>query len=494
VPVAHVAALEQDRFDMLEQNAHGYAPPLPQSALAVQTHGRRNREVSTVSDRGVNGPLDFLEAACVPLDADHRSGTLDAAEAIRAAHPEVADASIYTAAVLGHDEAVRRFLAGDPRLATAKGGPRGWDALTYLCFSRYLRLDHARADAFVRAAAALLDAGAGANTGWSGDEGHWECAIYGAAGIAQHPALTRLLLERGADPNDEETPYHVPETYDLSTLRVLVESGRLTADSLATLLLRKADWHDREGVAYLLEHGADANRRTRWGRRTALHQSVLRDNHLAIVETLLAHGADPALGCDHGTAIAMAARRGRGDVLEAFARSGHPIALQGVDALLAACARGDAAAITALARDARVLDALRAQGGARLAEFAGTDNTEGVARLLELGVPVAALYEHGDPYFDIAPRATALHVAAWRACHDTVKLLIARGAPVHARDGAGRTALALAVRACVDSYWSNRRRPDSVRALLEAGASPEGVPFPCGYAEVDALLESARSR
>ncbi len=36
-----------------------------------------------------------------------------------------------------------------------------------------------------------------------------EAAIYGAAGIAQHAELTRLLLERGADPNDEETPYHV---------------------------------------------------------------------------------------------------------------------------------------------------------------------------------------------------------------------------------------------------------------------------------------------
>ena len=38
----------------------------------------------------------------------------------------------------------------------------------------------------------------------------WESVIYGAAGVAKHPELTRLLLERGADPNDEETPYHAP--------------------------------------------------------------------------------------------------------------------------------------------------------------------------------------------------------------------------------------------------------------------------------------------
>ena len=31
-----------------------------------------------------------------------------------------------------------------------------------------------------------------------------ESAIYGAAGIAQHEGVTQLLLEYGADPNDEE--------------------------------------------------------------------------------------------------------------------------------------------------------------------------------------------------------------------------------------------------------------------------------------------------
>jgi hypothetical protein len=42
--------------------------------------------------------------------------------------------------------------------------------------------------------------------------------------------LTRLLLERGADPNEVETPYHVPESYDNSALKVLVESGKLNPE------------------------------------------------------------------------------------------------------------------------------------------------------------------------------------------------------------------------------------------------------------------------
>jgi ankyrin repeat protein len=128
-----------------------------------------------------------------------------------------------------------------------------------------------------------------------------------------------------------------------------------------------------------------------------------------------------------------------------------------------------------------------AQGGKLLAEFAGTWNTNGVRHLLDLGVPITALYE-GDGYFDIAKDSIALHVAAWKAHPPTVKLLIERGAPVDAKDGKGRTPLALAVKACVDSYWTEIRSPESVEALLRAGASVSGVAFPSGYAEVDELL------
>jgi hypothetical protein len=46
----------------------------------------------------------------------------------------------------------------------------------------------------------------------------------------------------------------------------------------------------------------------------------------------------------------------------------------------------------------------------------------------------------------------------------------------------------LAVKACVDSYWTYRRSPESVQALLDAGASTAGVTTPTGYPEVDELL------
>jgi ankyrin repeat protein len=436
----------------------------------------------------------FIEAACSPRHG-HRSGTLEEAEMILARYPHVAASSIYTAAILADEATVRAFLGRDPSSATAKGGPLGWDALTHLCFSRYLRLDRTRSDAFVSTARALLDAGASPNSGWIEMLDHpnprpvLEAVIYGAAAIAQHAGLTRLLLERGADPNDEETAYHVIETYDNTVLKILLESGRFNERSLGIALLRKCDWHDLDGLLLVLERGADPNWMTGWG-LTALHQAVRRDNRLGMIELLLDYGADPALPSREGkSAILIAARRGRADALDLFEKRGTPVNLTGVDALIAACARNHKETIRSLiAAEPQLKSELIAQGGTLLAEFSGVGNLAGVCNLFDSGVSVTALYKEGDGYYGIAKESTALHVAAWRARPDVVKELIARGAPVNARDGKGRTALQLAVKACVASYWTERRSPESVRALLEADSSTEGIELPTGYDEIDKLL------
>jgi len=440
------------------------------------------------------------------IDSAMWHGGLERANAMLAADATLAARSIFTAAVLGDDESVRQFLAADPGAATSVGGPHGASALVYLCFSNYLRLEPSRTTAFVSAATALLNAGADPNGGFrsTGDFPSWESAIYGAAGVAHNAALTQLLLDRGADPNDDETPYHAPETYDNAALRVLVESGKLTAESLSMILLRKTDWHDYDAIAWLLARGIEPDAMTRWG-KTALHNAMLSDNDLAIVELLLDRGADPTRIADrpergspapgHRSAFAIAARRGRGDALEAFERRGFVHDLHGLESLLAACARHQRAMAEEIAAaDPSLRSELTSDGGRFLAAFAGVGNTEGVRMLLDLGVPVTAPFVEGEGYFDVAPHSLAIHVAAWRASHATVRLLIERGSPVSVLDGRGRSPLMLAVRACVDSYWARRRKPDSVKALLEAGASIEGVMFPSGYAEVDELLGQRGAR
>jgi hypothetical protein len=114
-----------------------------------------------------------------------------------------------------------------------------------------------------------------------------------------------------------------------------------------------------------------------------------------------------------------------------------------------------------------------------------------VRQLLDLGVSPSAPFAEGDGYFGTPPNSLSIHVAAWRAQPAVVRLLLDRGSPADVPDANGDTPVMLAVRACVDSYWKWRRSPESVRVLIAAGASVHGVPYPCGYAEVDELLRAA---
>jgi hypothetical protein len=107
----------------------------------------------------------------------------------------------------------------------------------------------------------------------------------------------------------------------------------------------------------------------------------------------------------------------------------------------------------------------------------------------DLGVSVDAEWPEGLDFFNIPPRSTPLHVAAWRARHAVVALLVERGADVQRKDSLGRTPLDIAVKACVDSWWMGRRTTESIATLLAAGADPSGIPLPTGYPEADRLLQ-----
>ena len=417
-------------------------------------------------------------------------GNLTRAEALLAEHPELRSSDIHTAAVLGDAAAVRRFLAEDPAAIRSQAPPFGGEPLVYLCLSKYLRLDPARTPGFLEAATALLDAGANPNSGfWN--EGEFETALYGAAGVAHHAELTRLLLERGADPTDGEVLYHSPEGHDSRAMQLVVETGKLGAEHLHLMLIRKLDWHDLEGARWLLEHGASFARNAKWP--APLEHAIDRGNDLPTIQLLLDHGADPFRVEHEMTAVQRAARKGRGDILTELERRNVPLVLEGLDRLLAACARDDVARIRSLVGEAPgLVNELLAQGGKLLGEFAISGNTAGVGQLLDLGVPIDARYP-GYGYFGIARDSTALHIAAWMLDRDTLTLLLQRGAPVNAKDANGSTPLALALKGCTESYWTEWRSLEPIKALLDAGATLDSVKYPSGYKEADDLLKERMS-
>jgi ankyrin repeat protein len=433
----------------------------------------------------------------IPAELQHRfihvatwHGSLDDAQQLLAAHPDLATASIFTAAVTGNVEAVGHFVSTDPTSVHAVSEPHGGAALVYLCLSKFLRLQKDREQDFVRAATILLEAGADPNAGFwtTGNHPEFETALYGAAGVAHNAALTRLLLEHGADPNDGEVAYHSPETDDNDALKLLVETGKLTADSLVLMLIRKHDWHDHEGVQYLLQQGADPNRQ--WGRGVyPLHHALKRSNGSVIIKLLMDHGADPYVMSDGLNTISRAAREGRGDVLTLFSERGISIELAGVERLIAACALGNVSEVQKIIEQSpSLLQELMPVSGDLLARFSLSNNLKGVQLLLSIGVDVNTPYESGDGYFGIPPGSLSIHVAAWLNHPAMVQLLIENGSQVDVPDKNGNTPLALVIRACVDSYWAYRRTPVGARALLEAGASAQNIPYPCGYVEMDELL------
>jgi ankyrin repeat protein len=433
----------------------------------------------------------FIEASCIPMDGtSHMAGTLDRAHAMLAENPALATANVHTAAALGNDAAVRQFLQLDPANATVKSGPYGWDALTHLCFSRFLRLDKERSDGFVSTAGILLGAGADPNTGFYSDDHEpdptFESVLYGAAGIAHHAGLTKLLLDKGADPNDGETEYHAPEWFDNRPMEIIVESGKLDATGLTTMLHRKLDWTDYDGVVWLLDHGADPNAVSHWGAR-ALDHSIGRDNAAQFFEVLLDHGADPRLATPDGVNTFMrAARAGRADVLDLFESRGFRYALEGDAAFLEACARGDAKAARDLAReDPDLIERIQSDHPDTLAYFAGAGNTEGVRLLLDMGFDIESRSRHPG-----SRGSSALHLAVWRERLPTVELLLNRGADIESKNPAGDTSLGLAVRALTEmSEWTPHESTAIVAALLQAGADVSAVRrFPTGSQDADDLL------
>jgi hypothetical protein len=243
------------------------------------------------------------------------------AEAMLAASPELAD-DPWAALTLG------RGWRGD---ASAPGGPRGWAPLLYVCHSCFPSVSLARE---------LLAGGADPNASFENEYGSMS-ALYGAAGVAHDPELTRVLLEAGANPDDGESLYHATESPSAACLELLLAHGALTRGTNA--LAHALDDERLEHVRLLLAGGADPNE------GAIVAHAVRRGRDPEVVRLLARHGADldrPGGETWRGnvplrTPYQHARLRARVDVAAALAELGASTELDPADAAVESLARGE---------------------------------------------------------------------------------------------------------------------------------------------------------
>src|SRR4051794_3734329 len=356
------------------------------------------------------------------------NGRRDHAEALLALDPGLGRQGFDAALVLGEAERVAAALARDPSAATRPTGARDWLPLLYVTHSAFLGGE--RTDGLVECAQALLDAGADPDAAWQHPEFGALGALYGAAGVAHEPRMTALLLEAGANPDDDESVYHATETSDLTCLRLLLEAGARVEGTNA--LAHALDTEDPAKLQLLLDHepGRDVTDSLLW--------AIYRDRSAPIVRTLIEHGADLEARDPQNdrTPYGLAWRMGRPDLCELLAELGARREGGPIDELLGLVFAGDREGARRLAREhPERVEQVRTVYFEALHQAAAEGRTGAVAILLDLGVPIDLPGEMGG---------TPLHHAAWWGHGDVVELLLARGADPHRPNAAGATPLAAA--------------------------------------------------
>jgi ankyrin repeat protein len=415
--------------------------------------------------------------------------------------PPLARANIYSACMLGEVDTVKAMLEREPALATGKGGPRNWEPLLYVCASRFNRESEERAAGIVNVARLLLAQGASPDTFylWEGDGKAKQSALYLATSEADNPALARVLLEAGANPNDGESIYHAAERFHLGCLELLAEFG-------VNLSNRVQPWNNTplyfimghrpckgnalqvfEGARWLLEHGADPNVPSYEYEGRPIHLAASTGWGTDMLELLLKHGADltvrrkdmkttrateghtlrpDMVGLTQGSAYSLAARYGQTQAMDWLREHGAQTDLTLTEEFFAACGHGDEPAVRAiLAARKGLVQSMSEEDKLVLAFAAGDGKVEAVRLMLLAGLPMIVRGDTGG---------TPLHQAAWYGQLKVVELLLAHHAPLEEKDTTyGATPLGWACHGSENCRNPQGDYPGVVETLIRAGAKFE---------------------
>ena len=406
----------------------------------------------------------------VALVASAMSADLRRARALLDADPGLARHDLACACLTGEADEVSRRLAARPEAVSGPTGPNGLEPILYACFSRLLRGDPERAPGIREVVRRLLAAGADPNASFT--QGEWlQVALYGAAGNAGDPELTRLLLEAGADPTDDrdglhgnEVLYHACEFPDPTCAMLVIDAG-CRQDLIDYDLGRALNFPNAEMVETFCTHGARAD-------AGHLLQAVWRRRPPRTVAALLDAGAPIDEPDDHGlTALRVATRWGEDAVATLLLERGADAAAltdddRALGALVAGTERDVPPGVALSMIDKMVMASV--EGG----------HLDAMRRLLDAGGRI-----DGDPDSNEIP----LGHACWRGRVQMTRDLVERGAALTFRDGGSAIGAALhGSRHCHDPEGGPTmqtideipKQPyaEIVRILLAAGATvPERI-------------------
>lgn len=380
------------------------------------------------------------------------------AERLLAETPQLLGDDPWLACAVGDEAALRAAIARDPAWVHRAGGPLKLPPLVAVTHSAFLQLPAYR-DRMRACVRLLLEAGADADQSignrWppaslaAPNEDERLTALYGAAGQQRDPQTTRLLLDAGADPDDNESLYHSLENRACTAL-LLAAGARVTGTNA---LYRVLDLDDVEALKLLLAHGGDPNESAgsaptnEWG--TPLLWAIRRRRSPAHIEALLAAGADTSARTREGIdARTLALRFGLVEVARLLEGTGGEAQDAPQEAFIAACARADEPAARALqAAHPGLVDTLSESQLRLLSELAAQEGCgDAVRTMVRCGWPIAARGGDWD--------ASALNQAVFRGDAAMARFLLEHGAQWTERHAYGDN--------CAGTLcWASLNRPES---------------------------------
>ena len=379
------------------------------------------------------------------------------------------------ACAIGDEVAVARAIDADPGWMNRAGGLLKIPPLIAVTHSTLVKLDRYR-EGLHRCLRLLLDRGADPNQSFRNrwPPGSLEkpgeeplTAIYGAAGKTHDAHMTAMLLAAGADANDNESLYHSIDDPrpELPCTRLLLEAGTRVAGTNA--LAKVLDFDNLGGLKMLLAHTEHGD--PDLGR--ILHWAIYRGRSAAHVRALLDQGADPrSLDSHRQDARHHAASSGLPEVLRLLEEGGDGEPFTDQERFVAACASADAvAARRLLGAKPALIENLTAGQLKQLPNLAMSGRDEAVKLMVELGWPITT--RGGD--ID----GSALNWAVFRGNAPLTEFLLQHGATFREPHRYGSDVIGTLSWASLNEPHGNGDWPRCAAALLAHGM-PSANPLP----------------